>query len=228
MWRQCSNGPSRSIVARILLQPEPPACGQQPQGLPETPSPRRGSSGRADPGDVRPPIGWSQPLEMRPGRRPALQRPLDIERDPRDRRAWRIAAPKRRPALQSRGREQPAPLEIGIPPSIRRRPLAVRLPRRELPGVARLVDAPDEAVDPAEAQRFLDRIVVRERRRAGQPLAEDEPDRGLGGVVGAQPSPPGRAGPDFNRLERLRRHRSMSFSARYANSSRSRILRAME
>ena len=68
------------------------------------------------------------------------------------------------------------------------------LPRGAPVGVPFVVNAPFEAVDPAETDGLLDGGPVGERRKAGTadgPLVEDHPDFANRPVVDIQPAPPG-------------------------------------
>src|SRR3954469_9086371 len=83
----------------------------------------------------------------------------------------------------------------------RRRELAVALgpdapcpPRREALQVERVVEAARLAVDPAEAERRVERLHVRDGRDPRALARELDPDAGLGLVVGAQPRLPLRRG----------------------------------
>ncbi len=71
------------------------------------------------------------------------------------------------------------------------RPRAAGSSRREASSERRVVATPQLAVDPAEADRLLGRLVVRGRRRIARPLlGQNEPDPRRVGVMGPQPSSP--------------------------------------
>src|SRR5262245_51473799 len=103
----------------------------------------------------------------------AAQRLPDVRRDRRERRARArgcVAASSGRWPVDP-GRRQPAVrLQLRVALPVDARPLAVELARRELAGVARLVEAPDQAVDPAEAERLVERVQVGDRGLAGVAL----------------------------------------------------------
>ncbi len=91
-------------------------------------------------------------------------------------------------------------MKVRIPSTIRGRPLAVGLARRELAGIPFVVKALDEAINPPEAQRLLDRVVITDRRSMGVSFVEDEPDFRLRVVVIREPGPPLFACPRGKRL----------------------------
>src|SRR5438270_12343900 len=93
--------------------------------------------------------------------------------------------------FRSPGLRHPALRDQAAHPAlVRRRPVRPVPARRKLLRVLFLVDPLDDAVDPAEAQRLLDRVVVRDPGLAGVLLVEDEPDLGLGLAMGREPSAP--------------------------------------
>ena len=67
---------------------------------------------------------------------------------------------------------------------------AFRLARREALGAAVLIQRFDNAVDPAEAERLFDGIVIFDARLAGRFFVIDQPDFFLGLLVFAQPLAP--------------------------------------
>ncbi|HVT58627.1 MAG TPA: hypothetical protein VHR45_09515 [Thermoanaerobaculia bacterium] len=73
--------------------------------------------------------------------------------------------------------------------------------RRELLRVTVVVEAPHDAVDPAEADRFLDGVLVGDPRLAGVLLVEDEPDLEVGVVMAREPGPPLRAAGDVQQIQ---------------------------
>ncbi len=73
--------------------------------------------------------------------------------------------------------ELPLALEPRDPLLVRRRPVAPRLARREELQAAPLVQPVHRAVDPAEAERLLDGLVVARALSVRPLLVEDEPDR---------------------------------------------------
>src|SRR5690606_25519563 len=84
-------------------------------------------------------------------------------------------------------------------------PVAVRAARREALRPALRIDALGDAVDPAEAERLLDSVAVRQARLAGARIVEDQPDRPLGRVVCAGPRPPFGALGDVERRRHVHR-----------------------
>src|SRR5207248_5004000 len=70
------------------------------------------------------------------------------------------------------------------------RPLAPRPPREEALQVVRLVETPRLRVDPAVAERNLERLGVGDSRDAGALLRELHPHAGLLAVVGVEPLRP--------------------------------------
>ena len=73
---------------------------------------------------------------------------------------------------------------------VRRRPGAPRLARREELQAAPLVEPVHRAVDPAEAERLLDGLLVAQARPVARLLVEDEPDRVALLVPLGEPPPP--------------------------------------
>src|SRR6185436_6500383 len=67
-------------------------------------------------------------------------------------------------------------------------PDAVLLPRREPVRVALVVDAFLDAVDPAETQRFVDRLLVADARLPGGLLVEADQQLTLARVVRGEPA----------------------------------------
>ena len=69
-----------------------------------------------------------------------------------------------------------------------------------------MIKAPDEAVDPTEAERFLDGVLVADARRTRVLLVEYEPDLGRGAVVLLEPCVPRRTRADVERCDGLSGH----------------------
>src|SRR4029079_10959346 len=144
-------------------------------------------------------------LERPPRARVNLERLLDVRRHRgRSLGPPRIPVSGRRALAPSR-REQPERLDLRVALAVRIRPKAVGLPRRELARVAIVVETADQAVDPAEAQRFLDGVLVLDRRLARVRLVIHEPDLDCGVVIRLEPCAPPRAAAKVERL-RFRRH----------------------
>src|SRR5947207_4926319 len=92
-------------------------------------------------------------------------------------------------------REPRRPHQSGLDQPRRRlavdlRPLAPRPPREEALQVVRLVETPRLRVDPAVAERNLERLGVGDSRDAGALLRELHPHAGLLAVVGVEPLRP--------------------------------------
>ena len=83
-------------------------------------------------------------------------------------------------------------------------PVAARPPGREPLHVTDLVHAADHAVDPAEAQRLVQRLLVDHAAAAGVPLVEPDPEFGARRVMGLEPAAERR-----RRLEERGCHRSI-------------------
>lgn len=60
--------------------------------------------------------------------------------------------------------------------AIRGGPLAAGLSRHKFLGESVVIKAHYKAVDPAEARRFLHRVIVAERHLTGMALVENKPD----------------------------------------------------
>src|SRR5450756_2522877 len=98
-------------------------------------------------------------------------------RDLRRRWPWRITGSISWRTLQSSRRQPPACLKLRIPLAIGGRPPAVRLPRCELAGIPIVIEALDQAVDPAETQCRIDSVVVGDGWAPRLTLVEYEPHR---------------------------------------------------
>jgi len=100
----------------------------------------------------------------------------------------------------------PDGLEPRIPFAIGGRPSAVRLPRRELPGIPIVVEAFDEAINPAETQCLIEGIVVGDGWKPRLTLVEYEPHLRFRVEVLGEPLSPLFAGPHFKGLQTLGKH----------------------
>src|SRR3954468_11879049 len=184
---------------QILLQPQLLVLLQQPHRLRQPLPPRLLLLGVLDPAHIQTAIRRGEIGEIRPRRTVGPQRLLDVTRNG-------IAHPFRRShlrngVLQGRrrlGHPRRSHLPFADHPretlSIGRRPFTLRLPRRELLGIPVLVDGAHDAVDPPEAERLLDRVVILHPRLAGVALVVDEPDLGLTVMMGREPGSPVGAG----------------------------------
>src|SRR5262249_12367821 len=117
----------------------------------------------------------------------------------------------RRALAAGRG-EQSERLDFRIALAVGVRPEAARLARRELARVTVVVEPADQAVDPAEAKRLLDRVLVVDRCLAGVRLVEHEPDPGRRAVIRFEPCAPARAAANVERLQ-FGRHAALRESA---------------
>src|SRR5581483_1009293 len=86
--------------------------------------------------------------------------------------------------------QRPRRLEPFDPRDVRGRPGAFGLSRREIERGALAVDRPGLAVDPAEAERLLDRRVVVDPRPRGHLLPRHEPDAVRTVVIRLEPRAP--------------------------------------
>src|SRR6266511_1321672 len=102
--------------------------------------------------------------------------------------AWRCHPPG--------GGEQAGRLEFPPAFAIEVRPFAGGLSRRELAGVPVVIETFDEAVDPSEAQRLTNRVLVRDRLHSRVVLVEHEPDPWARRMVLSQPRAPLLAAPN--------------------------------
>src|SRR5262249_15831289 len=80
--------------------------------------------------------------------------------------------------------------QFAQPSFVQRRPLGPVATRGKLLRELLVVDPLDDAIDPAEAQGLLDRMVVRNARLTGMFLVVDEPNLGLRLVVLREPGAP--------------------------------------
>ena len=80
--------------------------------------------------------------------------------------------------------------QLAQPSFVQRRPLGAVATRSELLRELFVVDPLDDAIDPAEAQGLLDRMVVRNARPTGVFLVVDEPNLGLRLVMLREPGAP--------------------------------------
>src|SRR6185436_11927074 len=81
--------------------------------------------------------------------------------------------------------------QLGNAPDIDCAPGAARLARREADGIAYIVDALAQTVDPAEAQRLVHRLGPGDAGLAGTLLIIPDPQLAGGGVVLLQPGAKG-------------------------------------
>src|SRR5919197_3600073 len=91
--------------------------------------------------------------------------------------------------LQAGGRHAPQRLQLAGALGVHRAPDAALLARREADRVAVAVDRPPYAVDPAEAQRLVDRLRPRHARAPGRLLVEADQQLALRGVMALEPGP---------------------------------------
>ena len=98
-------------------------------------------------------------------------------------------------------------------------PKAIRFARSELPRISVVVEPADQAVDPTEAERFLDGVLVVDRRLARVRLVEHEPDLARGAVIRVEPRAPARAAANVERLEFGRHMRSRNRRSIYASAA---------
>ena len=89
-------------------------------------------------------------------------------------------------------REQSLGLELRDPHLVRRRPAARRPPRGEPEPAALLVERAHRAVDPAEAQRLLDRLLVADELEPRPRSRPHQPRALRGAMVLVEPRTPGR------------------------------------
>ncbi len=161
------------------------------------PAPKRlalvsGFLGRGQPRDVLLAPGGRQRLEDRPGLGARLEARLHLGRGdvgplPEGHRDAGVAG---RAGRTSGVGDQALGGQPREAPQVHLRPVAVRPAWRESLGPRLVVDPLHLAVDPAEAQRLLDRFDVGDARLAGVRLVVGEPDLGLCGVVALEPSAP--------------------------------------
>src|SRR5688500_17422233 len=148
------------------LQAEHLAVRQQTARLLETSELRFLPLGGLDPRDVPPALRRRQRLEVPQDLRAPGERGLEVLRKPCGQLEPR--RPRSRAAVGGRTvdpglLQPPGGLERGVALPIDVGPAAVRSPRRELLRVPPVVQALDEAVHPAEAQRLVARVLVLER-----------------------------------------------------------------
>src|SRR5262249_4055107 len=84
------------------------------------------------------------------------------------------------------------------------RPVARRFSGRDLDREPVVVQALDQAVDPAETQRLAHDILVRHRVDAAALFVPDQPDAGARRVILLEPTAPLFARPDVDECERFR------------------------
>src|SRR5437867_13069809 len=107
------------------------------------------------------PGGGCQCLKEPPGARIGLERLGDVGRQIGDRRPRRVRVTGWSRSRASR-HEQAGRFELSPTLAIDVGPFACGLPRCELEGVAIVVETSYEAVDPSEAQRLSNRVLVRD------------------------------------------------------------------
>src|SRR5262249_32931212 len=116
---------------------------------------------RMNPGHEVTTVGRRQFLEKLPSLGVLSESLGDIVRQVRDNWCCGIRIVRRRRCNTGLG-EQAGSLELSPPFSIEVRPFACRSSRRHLQGVSIVIDALDQTIDPAEAQRLSNHIFVRD------------------------------------------------------------------
>src|SRR6266487_5581123 len=86
--------------------------------------------------------------------------------------------------------EQPSAVQFHPAPAIDVRPFAGRFARRHLDRKAIVVESLHQAVDPAEAERFANEVLVRQRFHARVGLVKYEPNSATRFVVPCEPRAP--------------------------------------
>src|SRR5262245_54541533 len=71
--------------------------------------------------------------------------------------------------------QPPAHLELGVTFPVRGRPSAVGSPRCKFARIPPVIQALDETVHPAKAERFVERVLVIDRSSSRVPFIENEP-----------------------------------------------------
>src|SRR5437870_3252346 len=100
---------------------------------------------------------------MAPRCRARFKRLLNILRNFQGQLRRRIIASISWRAVQSSRHQSPDRLKLRIPLAIDSGPPAVGSPRRELAGVTRIIQTLDQTIDPSEAERFIEGVLVSDR-----------------------------------------------------------------
>src|ERR1035441_1838877 len=79
---------------------------------------------------------------------------------------------------------------MGITIAVHGGPFAVRLARRELAGIALIIEALDKTVNPSEAQSFINGILIGDTCATRVAFVEDQPHFGFRSVMFGKPRPP--------------------------------------
>src|SRR5205085_7009878 len=77
-------------------------------------------------------------------------------------------------------------------------PFAGWLSRRELTCVAVVIETLDKAIDPSEAQRLVERVLIGDRFHSRMILEKDKPDAAARSMILFEPPPPILAAPDLS------------------------------
>jgi hypothetical protein len=146
------------------------------------------------------PVAGRQSLKETPGSRICLQRLGDIRRQAVDRRARGVCVDGWRYRHAGRG-EKPAYPEFHPAFAVTVRPLAGGLSRRELSRVSVFVEPLNKAIDPSEAERLTNRVLVCDRLDSRVVFMKREPDTRARRMIPSQPGPPFLALPNIQRYQ---------------------------
>jgi len=158
-----------------LLQAELSSSRQQGEGFANALFPRFRPHGGMNPSHKVTPVAERQFLKETLGSRICLQRLGDIRRQAGDRRARGVCVDGWRCRQAGRGQE-PACLEFDPAFAVTVRPLAGGLSRRELSRVSVFVEPLNKTIDPSEAERLTNRVLVCDRLDSRVIFMEREPD----------------------------------------------------
>src|SRR5882762_1665412 len=177
---------SSTMSCSFSFQPELLTSREQTDCFANALLPRFRTLGYMDPNHKVTPMRRRQLLKEIPRFRIFLQSFGDVGRQVRNYRPRRIFVAGRR-RRETRGVEQAGRLELRPALTIDVRPLAGGLSRRELEGVPVVIETLDQAVDPSEAQRLANRVLVRNGLCQRVLLMEHEPDPRTRRMVLSQP-----------------------------------------
>src|SRR6266550_1016695 len=182
-------------MSRRLFQAKLSARREQRQRFADAPLASLRSLGDMDPDNEVATLPWRQLLKKGPRIRIRFDCRSDVARQLGNVWLRRVSVLARRRG-QAGWRQQPRGVQLRPAPTIDVGPFARGFARRDLDCEAVVVDAFDQAVDPAEAERFANEVLVRQRFHARVGLVNYEPNSATRFLVLCEPRVPFRARSD--------------------------------
>jgi len=174
---------------RRLFQAELPARRKQRDRFADAPLSSLRSLRDVDPDDEVAALPSRQLLKKTPRLGVGFDCLSDVTRQLGNARLRRVSV-LGRGGRQAHRRQQPRRLQFRPAPAIDVGPSARGFARRHLDREPVVVETFHEAVDPAEAERFANEVLVRHRLHTGVRLVKDDPHSAAGRVVLSEPGAP--------------------------------------